>query len=41
MCPVGGIPMGVPTCSEEKGKGHGGRIVRGDDREDGSVQDVR
>jgi hypothetical protein len=41
MCQGEGIPRGTPTCSEEKGRGMGRRIVGGCDRERSSKQDVK
>ena len=38
---MGGIPRGAPTCSEEKGRWDGRRIVGGGDQEVGSEQDVK
>lgn len=39
--PGSGIHRGPPTCSEEKGKGDGGRIVGGSDQEGCSEQNVK
>jgi hypothetical protein len=38
MCQGEGILMGTPTCSEDKGREMGGRIVGEDDQEWGREQ---
>jgi hypothetical protein len=41
MCQSGWIPRGTPNCSEEKGRRDRGRMVGGDDQEQGSEGDVK